>query len=58
MIDGMKRTEGLVTHRLYSATELGRLLTEAGFEIADFYGGLDGSPYDHRARRMVAVARR
>nr|MBN2276734.1 class I SAM-dependent methyltransferase [candidate division Zixibacteria bacterium] len=42
--------------RLYSAAELKRLLTGCGFNRVDIYGGLDGSPYDHQAKRMAAVA--
>jgi SAM-dependent methyltransferase len=42
--------------RLYSAAELGRLLTTAGFESVDVYGDLTGAPYDMEAKRMVTVA--
>jgi hypothetical protein len=34
------------------------LLRESGFAEAKAYGGLDGSPYDQNARRLVAVARK
>ena len=34
------------------------LLTDAGFSAVDAYGGLDGTPYDHHARRLVVVARK
>jgi len=44
--------------RLYSGTELRRALEAAGFSEVRLYGGLDGSPYDHEAERLVAVARR
>ncbi len=44
--------------RVYSAHELTSLMKEAGFGEISVYGDLDGSPYDHTARRMVVVARR
>lgn len=50
--------EFAVTHRLYSATELCALLEQAGFAIAEAFGGLDGCPYDHQAERLIALARK
>ena len=41
---------------LYSATELRDMLHRAGFAQTSVYGSLGGSPYDQRARRLVAVA--
>ena len=58
MLKGNERIEGEISHRLYSATEIVSLLKECGFTSVDVYGGLDGSPYDHTARRMVTVARK
>lgn len=52
-----RRDEWKVEHRLYSASELTALL-RGGFAEAKAYGGLDGSPYDQTARRLVAVARK
>lgn len=46
------------SYRLYSAQELGRLLSEAGFVTVEFFGSLDGRPYDQNARRLVALARK
>lgn len=43
-------------HRLYSAAELRELLLQAGFSSVQIFGSLDGAPYDHQARRLVAVA--
>jgi SAM-dependent methyltransferase len=43
-------------HWLYSGRELSQMLKRAGFERCDLYGGLDGSPYDTTAGRLVAVA--
>jgi SAM-dependent methyltransferase len=56
LIDGTGRREFTVSHRLYSAGELRRELLDAGFADVALYGGLDGSPYDHNAGRLVAVA--
>jgi SAM-dependent methyltransferase len=41
---------------LYSGAELTRLLSEAGFSAVQLYGSLVGTPYDHTAQRLVAVA--
>lgn len=43
--------------RLYSAVELTALLREAGFVSITVFGGLDGTPYNHEAKRLVALAR-
>ncbi|MCP3998878.1 MAG: class I SAM-dependent methyltransferase [bacterium] len=40
----------------YTATELDRLLQEAGFTGTEFFGDLDGGPFG-RETRMIAVAR-
>lgn len=42
--------------RLYSAVEMRASLLEAGFESVDIFGDLDGSPYDQRAKSLVALA--
>ena len=56
IIKDNKRTELGVTHRLYAATEMVSLLTGCGFTHVDIYGDLAGSPYDHKANRLIAVA--
>jgi SAM-dependent methyltransferase len=58
LLRGNERIEGEISYRLYSATEMVSLLKGCGFTAVDVYGGLDGSPYDHTARRMVTVARK
>ena len=58
ILSGDRRTEFVVTHRLYAATELASLLSGCGFAQVDVYGDLSGSPYDHTARRLVTVARK
>ncbi|MFX1483653.1 MAG: class I SAM-dependent methyltransferase [Promethearchaeota archaeon] len=45
-----------VVHWLYSATEITRMLQQAGFREVEVYGGLDGRPYDNEASRLVTVA--
>jgi SAM-dependent methyltransferase len=44
--------------RVYSGVELRDLLRRAGFAKADIYGGLNGEPYDHTTRWLVAVAQK
>jgi len=56
LIDGTSRKKFTVSHRLYSAAELTSLLLECGFASVDVYGDLSGTPYDHTAERLVAVA--
>ncbi|RKX70329.1 MAG: hypothetical protein DRZ90_00050 [Spirochaetes bacterium] len=46
------------SYRLYSAVELGELLEKAGFASIEFFGALDGRPYNQNAKRLVALARR
>lgn len=52
-----ERTEFELAHRLYSATELARLLEDCGFAEVEVFGDLSGSPYDHEASRLVVVGR-
>jgi SAM-dependent methyltransferase len=53
-----KRCEYVVSHRLYDGAGLRALLFEAGFEEVDFFGGIEGIPYDTEAQRLVAIARK
>ena len=55
LLKGSDRIENSFSHRLYSGTEMADLLTGCGFSRADIYGSLDGIPYDHLARRLIAV---
>jgi SAM-dependent methyltransferase len=50
--------EARFSHWLYSAGELGKMLSDAGFGQVEFYGDLEGAAYDHEAKRLVAVARK
>jgi SAM-dependent methyltransferase len=58
LIEKGQRTEFTLGHRLYSATELIALFIDCGFAQADAYGDLDGSPYDHQARRLIVMGRK
>lgn len=50
--DGIAR-EASITAFLYSAAELRALFEAAGFTEVECYGGFDGEPYDHHARRLI-----
>ncbi len=56
LIYATERFSHTVGHRLYAGTELAALLRQAGFAKVELFGGLDGIPYDHNARRLVAIA--
>lgn len=47
-----------ITHWIYSGQELKDMLRGAGFGEVRVFGNLDGDPYDQRAGRLVAVARK
>ena len=53
-----KRFERTFTQRLYSASELRDMLLEAGFGKVEIYGDWDESPYDRKAAKLIAVARK
>ena len=53
-----ERHEKRFSVRIYSAVELQALMMAAGFDSVAVYGTLDGGPYDHTARRLVAVGLR
>lgn len=55
--DGQQR-EFTLGHRLYDGAGLRALLLSCGFGAVALYGDLDGAPYDHNARRLVALARK
>ena len=55
-IQGSTRSEFTLSHRLYSAVELSSLARQAGFRETRAFGSLEGTPYDHRAGRLVLVA--
>jgi 2-polyprenyl-3-methyl-5-hydroxy-6-metoxy-1,4-benzoquinol methylase len=45
----------LISHRMYSASELGAMIKDCGFREVEAYGDFDGSPYDEKAKTMVLV---
>lgn len=47
-----------VKHWIYSANQLAHMLAESGFDQVEIFGDFGGTPYDHNARRLVAVARK
>jgi len=55
-IRGNERKESTLEVRPYSGVELSAMLKEAGFREVATFGSLGGTPYDHKAERLVAVA--
>jgi SAM-dependent methyltransferase len=53
-----KKIERVFTQRLYAATELRRLLMDAGFSSVELYGGWGEEPYDQHAEALIAVGRK
>ena len=53
-----KRWEKVFFQRLYAASELRSLLINAGFSSVELYGDWDESPYDDKARTLIAVGRK
>jgi SAM-dependent methyltransferase len=53
--DGTRKDLDLSLH-LYSAVELSAMLRECGFAKIAIHADFEGSPYDHQAKRLVAVA--
>jgi SAM-dependent methyltransferase len=58
LLNGGERREGHFRTRLYAATEIERLLLDAGFPDVRIHGWFDGRPYGPGAPRLVAVALR
>jgi SAM-dependent methyltransferase len=58
LIKDGSRMEKVFIQRLYAASELRRLLFDAGFAQVEIYGGWDESPYDENARMLIAVGRK
>ncbi len=56
LIEGERARRFEFEHNLYSGQELAALLERAGFADVRIFGGLDGSPYDAAATRLVARA--
>ncbi len=58
LIRGEERIEKKFSIRMYSGVELKALMLAVGFSEVNLYGNLDDSPYDHAARRLVAVGQK
>ncbi len=56
MKDG-ERFERSFVMRLYSASEMRKLLLDVGFDRVEIHGDTDGGRYDEKATSLVAVAR-
>lgn len=46
-----------IVYKIILDDDYRRLLTEAGFDDIQIYGGYDRSPYDKESRRLIVVAR-
>ena len=53
-----ERTEFELSHRIFCASELRRLLESCGFEHVEVYGGLDGRAFSVDEYRLVVVGQR
>ncbi|NBB91858.1 MAG: methyltransferase domain-containing protein [Gammaproteobacteria bacterium] len=56
LIDGDRVHFHEFSHRVWSAGELARLLSQHGLEAVDIFGSYDGEPYDLEAERLIVVA--
>ncbi len=50
-----KRKERSSTLRIYTFTELHRMLKSAGFRVKQVFGGFDGSDYEVVSKRMIVL---
>ncbi len=48
----------LISHRMYSASELGAMIKDCGFSEVEAYGDFKGAAYDNKASTLVTVARK
>jgi SAM-dependent methyltransferase len=58
LVNRAERKEFTLSLRLYSGQEIASLLKRAGFKNVTLHGNLAGAPYDDRAQRLVAVAKK
>ncbi|MDR0561801.1 MAG: class I SAM-dependent methyltransferase [Spirochaetaceae bacterium] len=56
--DGKQIIERTFTQRLYAASELRRLLLDAGFASVEVYGDWNGAPYNQQAEMLILAARK
>ncbi len=53
-----KMTEYSFSHRIFSASEMARMLWKAGFPEIEVYGNFEKAPYDHKAEHLILMARK
>ena len=51
-----RRSERSYSLRLYTYTELDRMLQTAGLQTQSTYGDFDSTPFDRHSRRMILIA--
>ena len=56
--DGTRRQPSELHMRLYTLTEMSKMLKAADLELANVYGGFNGEDYGVDTRRMIIVARK
>ncbi len=55
LLGGPEPVTGTMSLRLFAGSELAALLRRAGFGLVELFGSLEGTPYDHTAKRLVVV---
>lgn len=55
---GAEREVKPIHQWVHSAAEVRRMLERSGLELTGAYGGIDGSPYELRSPRLLAVSKR
>lgn len=55
---GEETVTRLASHRAYSYREIAALLREAGLDVVESFGSLEGEPFRLGSRRLLAVARK
>ena len=53
-----ERQDYMVSHRIYSAAEIKKLLEDCGFRDSGIFGEFEGIPYDEKARRLIVRGRK
>ena len=53
-----ERQDYMVSHRIYSAAEIKKLLEDCGFRDIGIFGEFEGIPYDEKARRLIVRGRK
>lgn len=53
-----RRSERSYSLRLYTYTELDKMLQQAGLTVHSVYGDFDSGPFHRQSRRMVVIARK